>query len=48
MDKHPKPEIVNGWKIVYPIYRDDLAEATLIPIENFESVKPVKQPAEPQ
>ena len=29
---HPKPEIVGPYRIVYPIWRDDLAEATLIPI----------------
>ena len=29
MNERPKPEIVNGHKIVYPIWRDDLAEATV-------------------
>ncbi len=27
MEQRPKPEIVNGHKVVYPIWRDDLAEA---------------------
>jgi len=30
--KRPNSEIVNGYKIVYPIWREDLAEALLIPV----------------
>jgi hypothetical protein len=30
---HPRPEIVGNFKVVYPIFRDDLAEAVLTPLE---------------
>ena len=51
MDKHPKPEIINGYKIVYPIWRDDLAEAIIMPVKpdkNFEIDTQAHTPAEPQ
>ena len=32
----PKPEQIGPYKVVYPIYREDLAEAILIPIKNPE------------
>jgi len=27
----PQPEIVGTYKVVYPIWRDDMAEAVLVP-----------------
>jgi len=33
MKDHPRPEIVGNFGVVYPIYRDDLAEAVLTPLE---------------
>jgi len=33
MKDHPKPEIIGNFRVVYPIYRDDLAEAVLTPLE---------------
>ncbi len=30
--QHPKPEIVGNYRVVYPIFREDLAEASLMPL----------------
>ena len=30
--QHPKPEIVGNYRVVYPIFREDLAEAVLTPL----------------
>jgi hypothetical protein len=35
--RNPGVEIVGNFKIVYPIFREDLAEALLIPIERKQN-----------
>jgi hypothetical protein len=43
--QHPRPEIVGGFKIVYPIFRDDLAEAVLTPAKERVRFAIPKSPA---